>query len=278
MNFKRPGGDITTLLDLVERDEEDNDLFPLNTNMTWFTRDPNRRTIPFVPVVQEFSFRGPANYGQRFSFDIGSLPCGDLMLGAMIQIHLSHWFDLTTQLNVTTGKYTYTNPETAFFFANSIGSCILEKAELELEGVTIETIDGDFMYTYTALNSDTNYQFGIANDAFGIKSIPDLLKWNPRNIFPTEDGVLFCVLPFFFMRNKLREGLPMVALKEGSARIHVTLRRFDQVIRQLRGYRTTCDSTPLGTIVSFNQNVNISVSQIIPDFKQVKLITYGAIS
>ena len=277
MDYKRPGGDITTLLDLADRDEEDNDLFPLNTNMTWFTRDPNRRTVPFVPVVQDFSFRGPANYGQRFSFDIGSVPCGDLMLSALIQINLSHWFDLTTQLNVTTGTYEYTNPDTAFFFANSLGSCIIEKAELELEGVTVETIDGDFIYTYSALNSDLNYQFGIANDGFGTVSIPDLLKYNPRNIYPTEDGVLFCLLPFFFMRNRMREGLPMVALKEGSARIHVTLRNFDQIIRQRRGYRDSCDSTPLGTNISFNSGtVQIPVSPVVPDFKQVKLITYGA--
>ena len=275
MEYKRPGGDITTLLDLADRDEEDNDIFPLHTNLTWFTRDPNRRTIPFVPVIQDFSFRGPANYGQRFSFDIGSLPCGDLMLASMIQINLSHWFDLTTQLNVTTGTYSYTNVDTAFFFANSLGSCIIEKAELELDGITIETIDGDFIYTYSALNSDLNYQFGMVNDSFGIQSIPDLLKCNPRNIYPTEDGVFFCLLPFFYMRNKMREGLPMVALKEGSARIHVKLRNFDQVIRQRRGYRASCDSTPLDSVVQFGAT-NINVSQVIPDFKQVKLITYGA--
>jgi hypothetical protein len=275
MDYKRPGGDITTLLDLADRDEEDNDIFPLNTSITWFTRDPNRRTVPFVPVVQDFSFRGPANYGQRFSFDIGSVPCGDLMLGALIQINLSHWFDLTTQLNITTGEYTYTNPDTAFFFANSLGSSIIEKAELELEGVTIETIDSDFIYTYSALNSDLNYQFGVANDSFGAVTIPDLLKWDPRRIYPTEDGVIFSLLPFFFMRNKMREGLPMVALKEGSARIHVTLRNFNQVIRQRRGYRDSCTTTPLGTSISFN-TVTKTVSEIVPDFQQVKLITYGA--
>ena len=275
MEYKRPGGDITTLLDLADRDEEDNDIFPLDTSITWFTRDPNRRTVLFVPVVQDFSFRGPANYGQRFSFDIGSVPCGDLMLGALIQINLSHWFDLTTQLNVITGEYTYTNLDTAFFFANSLGSSIIEKAELELEGVTIETIDSDFIYTYSALNSDLNYQFGVANDSFGAVTIPDLLKWDPRRIYPTEDGVIFSLLPFFFMRNKMREALPMVALKEGSARIHVTLRNFNQVIRQRRGYRDSCTATPLGTSISFN-TVTKTVSEIVPDFQQVKLITYGA--
>ena len=277
MEYKRPGGDITTLLDLADRDVEDNDLFPLHTNLTFFTRDSTRRTVPFVPVVQDFNFRGPANYGQRFSFDIGSLPCGDIIFGAMIQVNLSHWLDLTTQLNIATGKYAYTDPTTAFFFANSLGSSLIQKAELELEGVTVETIDGDFIYVHSTLNSDLNYQFGIANDAFGVVNIPDLLNWNTRRNFPTEDGTIFCILPFFFMRNKYREGLPMVSLKEGSARIHVTFKNFDELVRQRRGYRDTCTSTPLNTSISFNGGaITKTVTSVIPDFKQVKLITYGA--
>jgi hypothetical protein len=273
----RPGGDITTLLDLTNRGDEDNDFFPLNTNLTWFTRSSQRRTISFVPVIQDFPFRGPALYGQRFTFDIGSLPSGDMMLGTGIQIQLSHWLDITTQLNIASGKYTYDSPSSAFFFANSFGSCIIEKAELELEGVTVETIDGDFINVYSNLNTDLNTQFGLASDSLGYVSIPDLLSWNVKRNFPIEDGNIFCLLPFFYMRNRLREGLPMVALKEGSGRIHVTFRPFDKVIRQLRGYRDNCTSTPLDQTISFNSgSITKKVTEVIPDFQQVKLITYGA--
>ena len=122
-DFKRPAGDITTLLDITDRDVQDNDLFPLDTLTTWFTRSADRRNVPFVPVVQDFPFRGPASYGQRFSFDIGSLPCGDMMLGTAVQITLSHWFDLTTQVLISSKKLTYDNPSDAFFFANSSRVC-----------------------------------------------------------------------------------------------------------------------------------------------------------
>lgn len=275
MSFKRPGGDITTLLDLADRDEEDNDFFPLDTQMTAFTRSPDRRNTPFVPVVQDFPFRGPASYGQRFTFDVGSLPSGDLMLGTAIQIELSHWLDLTTQLNIASGNYTYADSNTAFFFANSIGSCLIEKAELEIDGVTIESIDGDFISVFTNLNSELNSQFGLATDSLGLVYIPDLLEWDTRRNYPVEDGNIFCLLPFFFMRNRMRESLPMVALKEGSTKIHVTFRPFDQVIRQRRGYRDTCNSTPLGTNVAFN-STTVKITEVVPDFQQVKLITYGA--
>ena len=275
MEYKRPGGDITTLLDLTDRDTQENDLFPLNTSITWFTRNQNRRSIPFVPNIQDFSFRGPASYGQRFTFDIGSLPCGDLIYGTGIQVKLSHWLDLTTLTNIVAGNYTYTNISDSWFFANSLGSILIEKAELEIDGVTIEEIDGDFIYVYSSLFNDLNKQFGVANDSLGSTSIPNLLQWDPRRNFPVENGNIFCLLPFFFMRTILKESLPMISIKEGSARIHVTFRPFKDVIRQYRGYRDSCDSVPLGSTTLFNQ-ASVDVSRVIPDFQQVKLVTYGA--
>ena len=299
MDYKRPGGDITTLLDLTDRDAQDNDYFPLKGETTWFERNPDRRNIPFVPIVQDFPFRGPASYGQRFTFDIGALPCGDVMLGTTIQIKLNHWFDLTTQLNISTGAYVYDNPyygsntastiPSPFFFANSIGSILIEKAELEINGVTIETLDADFIYTFGRLNTDINQQFGLANDSLGLVNVKDLLSWDPKRNYSIEDGNVFCILPFFFMRTRFRESLPMVALKEDSAKIHVTFKTFDKVIRQLQGFRDLSGGlapngntifpapSPLGLTFSFNNGSIIkTVSQTPLDFQEVKLITYGA--
>ena len=53
-DYKRPAGDITTLLDITDRDVQDNDFFPLDTKTTWFTRSNNRRNIPFVPIIQQY--------------------------------------------------------------------------------------------------------------------------------------------------------------------------------------------------------------------------------
>jgi len=77
------------------------------------------------------------------------------------------------------------------------------------------------------------------------------------------------------MRTVLKESLPMISIKEGSARIHVTFRPFKDVVRQYRGYRDSCDSVPLGSTTQFNQT-SVNVTRVIPDFQQVKLITYGA--
>jgi Large eukaryotic DNA virus major capsid protein/Major capsid protein N-terminus len=282
--MERVGGDITTLLDLTPRDRQDNDLFPLNTDQTWFTRDPDRRIIPSVPLIADFPFRGPATFGQRFTFDIGSVPCGDLLLGCAVQIRLPHWLDATTQLHVSSGQYVYTDPATAWFYANSLGSAIIEKAELEIDGKTVEEIDGDFINVCASLFTDLNEQFGVAIDHLGRCSIPKLLEWNPNRMFPTEDGVLHCVLPFFFMRTRVREALPMIAIKEGAARIHITLRPFTQCVRQRGGARTACDSVPLDTAITFrdttfayDQFFTVKTVATIPDLTSVRLVTFGSI-
>lgn len=282
--MQRPAGDITTLLDLTSRDRQENDFFPLNTDETWFTRDPDRRILPVTPLIADFPFRGPASFGQMFTFDIGSVPCGDILFGCAIQIRLSHWFDKTTQLHLQSGRYTYVNPSDAWFYANSLGTSLIEKAELEIDGKTIETLDGDFINTFSSLYTDLNTQIGISVDHLGRVSVPQLKAWNPSRLYPTEDGVIHCILPFFFMRNRLRDALPMIAIKEGSARVHITFRPFKDCIRQARGFRDSCTSVPLerefrfyDTSFPYEQIVSVQTTNEIPQFESVRLLTFGSV-
>jgi len=248
-------GPITTLLDLTNRDLQENDIFPIRSEITWFTRDQDRRVLSFTPVVQETALRGPAAFGQRFSFDLGSIQVGDLLLGTVLQIRLDHWLDAQTQNMYAAGKLSYQDRPTAWEYANSLGTSIIQLAELEVDGKTLETIDGDFIQTFSALFPDYNTQVGIAYDHLGQISIPVLLEVTRRpTLFPIENGNLNCILPFFFMRSRLNEALPMIAIREGYVKIHITLRPFDQCVRQMRGYRDDCTSVPkpISTPFTFN--------------------------
>lgn len=285
LELKRPLGNITTLLDLTNRDLQENDLFPLITAETWFTRDPDRRTIPFTPIVQEIPFRGPAAFGQRFSFDIGALTVGDLLYGAAVQIHLDHWLDSQTQLQLQCGTLTYEDLSGAWSYANSLGTSIIQEAELEIDGQTIETIDGDFINVFSLLFSELNTQFGTSYDHFGRVSQARLVNnpSGPSRLFPTEDGILHCVLPFGFMRTRYREALPLIAIREGLVRIHITLRPFSECVRQRRGFRDSCDSSPLNTDIVLTNGLfpptlkTVHTSAGAPPFKSLQLVTFGAL-
>jgi hypothetical protein len=283
---KQPLGSITTLLDLTDRDDQENDLFPLKTEVTWFTRDKSRRTISFSPQVQNVPFRGPAELGQRFTFDIRSTIVGDLVFGAALEIRLGHWLDLGVQNRLEGDVYTYADVQTAWEYANSLGTSIIQSAELEIDGKTVEIIDGDFINIFSLLYSDYNTQFGVSYDHLGrvstalLKGIGNNGPISKPRLYPTEDATIHCPLPFFFGRIPRQEALPLISIKEGSSRIHITLRPFSEVVRQIRGYRDSCTAVPISQTIQF-QTDSSTVSELtansIPLLQEISLLTHGAI-
>jgi hypothetical protein len=282
-SFQRPGGDITTLLDLTDRDAQDNAYTPLKSTVSWFARSSERRLMPFVPVLQDFQYRGPAAFGQRFTFDIAAQTSGDLLLGAVLQLQLTSWFDLTTVLNLQSQKLEYQTPSEAWYYANAMGQILLQKVELEVDGSTLETVDGDLATAFSVLYPDLNTQVGPGVDHLGVAPLSQILNWPQYRVFPTESGFIHCLLPLFFQRSRLREGLPLVACKEGTVRIHVTLRPFTEVLRQARGFRDSCDATPINTTINlldktvpFTQVVPTQTMESEPMLQNVRLVTWGA--
>ena len=282
-SFQRPAGDITTLLDLTDRDLQDNAYFPLQSKTSWFARSPDRRFTPFVPVLQDFQYRGPAAFGQRFSFDVASQTCGDLLLGAVLQLQLTSWFDLTTVLNLQSQKLAYQTPSQAWYYANAMGQILLQKVELEIDGDTIEIVDGDLATTFSVLYPDLNTQVGPGVDHLGVASLQQILSWPSYRVFPTETGFLHCILPLFFQRTRMKEGLPLIACREGTVRIHITLRPFTEIVRQARGFRDACDATPINTTINllnttlpFTQVIPTQTSESEPMLQNVRLVTWGA--
>ena len=282
----KPTGTITTLLDLTDRDSQENYLFPLGAKESWFSKDRTRKTVSFSPHVQTTLFRGPAEFGQRFCFDLGSLRNGDLLFGAALQIQLGHWLDSTTLNDLEGGRITYTDANRdAWEYANSLGSACIASAELEIDGKTIETIDGDFIYSFTTLFADYNAQFGISYDHLGKVPIQTLRKFaataKVRN-FPTEDGYIHCPLPFFFGRVKYQEALPLIGAKEGSVRVFVTLRPLSEIVRRVSGARASCDEVPLNQRIEFTKTSDGSTmyrttAASLPPLESVALISHGAL-
>lgn len=356
--FTRPSGDIVTLLDLTPRDYQDNEFTPLSSDKTWWLPEQSRRLRPFSTCVQQYPFRGPTGFGQRFTFDLKSTSAGDILFNTVLQIDLSHWYNDTDLLRMESGRYAATgsfigslgltnlkvltlisgtvsigspvvgegvlpgtiitgfvsgtpggvgfytvnntHPATIiittmstgpqgqqWFYANSLGTVILERAELEVGDQTIEIVDGDFLNVSSLLFQDLNSQFGLATDGLGRQPLSSLLHSPLAKPFPTTSRSLFIPLPFFFSRVKLQEAFPVLACKEGSIRIHVQLRPFKECVRIITGRRVNCDDTPLGRTFLVSDTiktpshplpteVQIKAYDNIPQFKNIQLITYSA--
>jgi hypothetical protein len=205
------------------------------------------------------------------------------LFGVFLQIKLGHWLDPTTVLRIQSGRYTYVDPNQAWYYANSLGSVILAKAELEVEDQIIETVDGDFGFTMGRLMTDLNQQIGYNIDGTGFVNFHRLQTWPQHRVFPTENGNLQAFIPFFFSRAGLKEAFPLIACREGTVRIHITLRPFSECVRIQSGLRADCLDTPLGKTFEFYDNsfpfkpiVSVTASRDPPAFQDLQLITSGS--
>ena len=285
----RPIGDRTTILDVADRDDMDDLLFPLDATNSYFTRNEGRRVLPFSTSVQEFIPKGTTGFGGTLVFEIGSVASCDILLGLSLQIKLGHWLSSDVLNKLLKREWQYVNPSTSWSYANSLGTTLIQRADFMLDDQILETIDGDFTNVASLLFADINQQYGLAYDALGrmpfssLLTMPaDLAKYPSIGIYPTDNGIITCVLPFSFQRTILRSGFPLASCKQGTLRVSITLRPFSECVRRLNGTRDSCDQTPLGLPFVFKETVaphtthTIVASTLIPAFQDTRLITYGA--
>jgi len=280
---KLPKGTATTLLDLVSRDIQDNILFPLNANITRFTREEGMRTIPSSTVLREFTFRGPAEFGQRFTFELGDINCGDLIRGLFIQIQLGDWLTNGLREQLRNGSTAFINPSSAWTYINSLGTTILKEATLEMDDQILEKITGDSVHVVCTLFPDLNTQLGIA-DVQGYNSIDQVKAWDGKRALPTEDSWITVPLLFSMLRERLRATFPLISCRSGTVRIRVTLKRFDECVRILSGSRASCEDTPLSKDYQIhdpripNSRIStVTTAAVPPSFKNIQLLTYGVL-
>jgi len=310
-DYFRPRGDITTVLDLTDRDAQDNTYFPLQTDNSWFHHGDNTTVHPTSMSIQEFTQRGPADWGQTCSFEIGALPAGDLLQSVMLQFKLGSWYNgqIIQQLSngsITSSVGTIPNAPNQsadyWTYVNSLGSSIIEHADFIVNDQTIERITGEFIRSFYNVYADINALTGISTDAIGTTpysylsnqlingEIPVLqTAFSPNRAFPTEDGTYFCILPFFFLRTKLKEVFPLLSCNEGNVRIDIKLRPFDHMVRKYIGYRANCKDVPLDKTASFittpiqpnptPQNMITTTTQSNPpEFVQFRIVACCALT
>lgn len=294
-DYFRPRGDITTVLDVTDRDAQDNTYFPVDADDTFFHRDA-KTAYPSSLSIQEFTQRGPADWGQKLSFEIGSLSAGDLLQAVILQFKLGSWYNGKIINQLYNGEIKPDVPYQSEYwtYINSLGTAIIDYAEFIVNDQTIERISGDFIRAFFNIYGDVNNLIGISADAIGTVPFSYLTQnyvnqtaFNPNRPYPTEDGTYFCILPFFFLRTRLSELFPLLSCNEGNVRIDVTLRPFNQVVRQYIGYRQNCDATPLNRTVHFTKialnppmidtELSTQTSNCPPQFRDFRIVTCAAL-
>jgi hypothetical protein len=281
---KQPRGGATTLLDLVTRDDQDTSLFPLTANITRFIRDEGMRTVPMTSVYQEFTFRGPAEFGQTFTFELAHTACGDLINGLFIQIRLADWIPAFDRERLRCGQYTVdSNVGPKWWtYINSLGTALLNEATLEVDDQVLERITGDACTVISTLFPDLNTQIGLS-ETIARQSISDLKAMDGSVSLPTDDMWITVPLCFSMLRERLTATFPLIACRDGTMRVRLSLKPFDQIVRSVTGIKA-CDDTPLGKTFNYFDARFREVGPIrktlesfpnVPKMRQIQLLTYG---
>jgi len=273
MEFKYPGGDITTVLDLADRDIQDDYIFPLKSNISWFTKR-EIRVQPYTPTIQSFSYKGRAGFGQTITFEIPA-SAGDLLHFLALQIRPEHWFPSSIIEAFQTGINKYDKPYNAYTWANSLGTILIESAEFKVGDTVLETINSTWADVSFKLFGSVNSQVGISVDSLGAAFPGDpTSRFDPTNMYPVENGTWLCPLPFWFNRNRMDAAFPIASCRENTIRVNLTFRPFSEVIRRAGVPRTSCDETPLGRNWLLTNGNMVGAKPNIGDFADLQILTY----
>jgi hypothetical protein len=231
-------------------------------------------------VYQEFTFRGPAEFGQRFTFELAHTNCGDLINGLFIQVRLADWIPALDRERLRSGQYEVTG--SWWTYVNSLGTVLLDEATLEVDDQVLERITGDACTVISTLFPDLNSQIGLS-DTLGRQSIGDLKAMDGSVSLPTDDMWITVPLCFSMLRERLTATFPLIACRDGTMRVRVSLKPFDQIVRSTSGIKG-CDDTPVGKTFDYldarlpilgKLEKTVTAFPNIPKMRQIQLLTYG---
>jgi len=239
--MSKPVGEIKKLVTLVDRTDFDEYVYPKNIDKTEFL--PNYK--PYHNFTQEatvFPFAGSPNWGQRVTFTFPWPWPADFLNYIILRLKPTSWLSPDSQKHLGTELNDWLpipNDNDFWIWANNLGIAAIERAEMELDGVTIEEFSGDWLNMWAKCFRDTSTGF-TTDEMLG--SYAELSR---QNFKASEDGYIYCPLPFWFSK-MTNSAFPLISCKgPNTIRFHVTLRPFSAVVRKLID-TLECDETPCG--------------------------------
>ena len=243
-----PVGTMQKLVSLVDRGGFDEFVYPKDEKATLYqpTFEPYH---PFTTDVHVWPVAGSAEWGKRITFTVPQPWQTDLISWVALRIKPIHWLPMDAYYHLyVTKDWQYYTPNSEWTWAKSLGSVAIAKAELEIDGVTVEQWSGDWIDIWSRTTNDCGKGIGF-DDVLGAEGL--------------TDGSVYCYLPFWFARH-MNVSYPLISTSR-PMRIHITLRPFHEVVRKAQS--KACDESPLDTTF---QILDLSVP-----FRYLRTVTVG---
>lgn len=196
------------------------------TPQVTFFRQKIHRHSNFAIEDSECVWSGPATFGSKTTVIIPRQ--GDLLHQLWLQVELPHVDDFDG-----TG---YNSANVAY--CNNVGHALLQRVEVEIGGVRMDSHTGDYMDIWSELTTKSEKRPALFEQCLG--KFDEYDPSDSRKSF--KGGMLYIPLQFWFCRS-IGLSLPILALKFHDVRINCEFREFRDLLR-----------TKTGTLLASNIN------------------------
>lgn len=237
---KGPVGELKKIVSLVDR--TDFDEFVYNKEETNTVFQPS--TKPYHNFIQEsviWTFQGNPSWGQRITFSVPWPWEGDFLNWIALRLKPASWLppDAYSHMGPGFEDWVPTDPNAFWIWANSLGTAAIAKAEMEVDGVTIEEFSGDWINVWNKATHTAGRAAPYDDSLYA-----SYAQQTVQNYHVSDDGYIYCYLPFWFSKF-VNTAFPLASCSgPDTVRFHITLRPFNEVVRKL-GAPVGCDETLL---------------------------------
>jgi hypothetical protein len=276
----KPVGEMKRLVSLVDRTDFDEFVYPKDGMRTVYQSD----TKPYHNFVQDaftLPFIGSPTWGSRITFSMPYPWPTDMLNWIALRLKPLSWLPppLLQRLGPAVGDFELLDPNVFWIWAQSLGTIAVAKAEMEVNGVIVEEFSGDWLNVWNKTTNNLSRAVPFDDGIYNSYINPSV-----NNIFASEDGYIYCYLPFWFSKYP-NTAFPLASCNgPDTIRFHITLRPFNEVVRMLRA-PMLCDSPGKPTNFSFSVRdysfpfrkfTTFDINIGIPEFESADLLIGGA--
>jgi len=264
--------ELKKIVSLVDRTDFDAYAYPADCEQTQFYKTPK----PYHNYTKEtatWAFAGSPNWAQRVVFTVPNPWEGDFLNWIAIRLKPMSWLPQIAQQHIgpDIADWIPNDPANFWIWANSLGTAAIERAEMEVDGVVIETFSGDWMDVWSKTQQSVSRGTGFDDGLFNNRA-----QLTFQQFKASEDGYVYCYLPFWFSKFT-NAAFPLLSCK-GPVRFNITFRSFPEVVRKVTNSKD-CKESPINTILPvrdcsfpFKKIVQVQVNSSVPSFETADIV------
>ena len=270
----RPIGELKKIVTLVDRTDFDEFVYPADAPSTRF--QPQQK--PYHNYTQEtvvWPFAGGPQWGQRVTFSVPWPWQGDFLNWIALRLKPISWLAPSDQSRIgpTVGDWVPTDPSSFWVWVNSLGTAVIQLAEMEVDGVVIESFSGDWLNLWNKTHHDVSKGAPFDDALYNSYATQTV-----NNFKASEDGYVYCYLPFWFSKFQ-NTAFPLLSCAgPDRVRFHITFRPFHEIVHKLSTAKA-CKESPCGQSFQvrdysypFPKFKNVNMSTSIPGFETADIL------